>query len=307
MIDLRRLQVLRVLAEHGTVTATATAMHLTPSAVSQQIKQLGQDLGIELLEREGRGVRLTSTAHVLLGHADTLLAQWQRAVADLAHEHEEVAGTVRICAVSSAVAALAGPAVTRLRAEYPRLEPLITEEESVDCYRQLLANEADVVVVLATPGAPPVTDARFQQSELLDEPQDLLVARGHRLDRPEGVALREAATEAWVVKPQHNDTYPLLTLACAAAGFTPRITHRVKEWYAVSALVAERQGVCLLPRMVPIPSDHPVARVPLRGRPSPSRRVLACIRRGSSTHPAVAATLDALQHAAAGYTDRSAG
>jgi DNA-binding transcriptional LysR family regulator len=87
-----------------------------------------------------------------------------------------------------------------------------------------------------------------------------LVARNHHLAQRESVALSEAAAENWIVKSRHNDTYPLLTGACAAAGFAPRVTLQVKEWYAVSAFVAQGLGVCLLPRLVPLPSQHAVAR-----------------------------------------------
>ncbi|SFO85959.1 DNA-binding transcriptional regulator, LysR family [Amycolatopsis arida] len=295
MIDLRRLRVLQVLAEQGTVTATAAALHLTPSAVSQQLRQLARDLDVELLHAEGRRVRLTPAARVLLDHADTLAAQWERARADLAaHRHERIAGTLRICAVSSAIAALLARATTDLRRRHPRLRVHLREEESADCYELLLADEADLAVVLPTPDAPPVTDPRFEQHPLLEDPQDLLVPRGHRLDRPDGVPLAEAAGESWIVKPHNNDTYALLTVACAAAGFTPRITHHAKEWFAVSALVAEGFGVCLLPRLVPVPAEHAVVRIPLRGRPLPSRRFVACVRRGSTEHPVVAAGLAAL-------------
>ncbi|WP_030381994.1 MULTISPECIES: LysR substrate-binding domain-containing protein [unclassified Streptomyces] len=91
-----------------------------------------------------------------------------------------------------------------------------------------------------------------------------------------------------------------MTAACAAAGFTPRVVHRVKEWYAVSALVAEGLGVCLVPRIVPLPR-HPVVRVPLVGEPVPVRRLLTAVRRGSSGHPLVAAGLAALEDAAAAH------
>ncbi|SFP01879.1 DNA-binding transcriptional regulator, LysR family [Amycolatopsis arida] len=295
MFDLRRLRVLQVLAEHGTVTATAAALHLTPSAVSQQLRQLARDLDVELLRADGRRVRLTPVARVLLAHADTLATQWEQARAELAaHRHEPVAGTLRICAVSSAIAALGAPAAVELRRTHPRLRVLLREEESGDCFALLRDDEADLAVVLPTPDTPPVADPRFDQHPLLDDPQDLLVRRGHRLDRPEGVALAEAAGEPWIVKPHHNDTHPLLTAACAAAGFTPRIEHQAKEWFAVSALVAAGCGVCLLPRIVPVPAEHPVVRVPLHGNPRPSRRFVACVRRGAAEHPVLAAGLAAL-------------
>jgi DNA-binding transcriptional LysR family regulator len=128
--------------------------------------------------------------------------------------------------------------------------------------------------------------------------QDLLVPANHHLERPEGVALGDAAAEEWIVKKENNDTYALLVAACLAAGFAPRITHQVKEWYAVSARVAEGFGVCLLPRMVPIPASHAVVRVPLRGGPLPTRKIVTCVRRGSAGHPDIAAGLAALDDVA---------
>jgi DNA-binding transcriptional LysR family regulator len=299
MID-HRLHVLRTLAEHGTVTATAAALHLTPSAVSQQLRLLARDLGVELLRPEGRRVRLTPAAHIVLRHAEVLRTQWEAARAELAAQGTVVRGTLRLCGVSSALATLAAPAVAALRESHPLVEPLLIEEESAACHRLLLADEADVALVLPGPDAPPVTDARFAQAPLLTDRQDLLVAEGHRLARPEGVRLAEAADQAWIVKKPHNDTYPLVTAACAAAGFTPRIVHQVKEWYAVSALVAEGLGVCLMPRIVPLPR-HQVVRVPLVGEPVPVRRLLTAVRRGSTGHPLVAAGLAALADAAAAH------
>lgn len=302
MMDLRRLRVLRALAEHGTVTATAEALHLTPSAVSQQLRQLARDAGTELLRQEGRLLRFTPAAHVLLRHGDILQGQWEAAAAELNALDSRVSGRLRLCGVSSALAALAAPAAARLRVSEPRVEISILEEESAGCYRMLLLEEADVALVLPGPDAPPVTDTRFEQSPLLEDRQDLLVPEGHRLAnrlaRAEGVELAEAAGEAWIVKRHNNDTYPLLSVACSAAGFTPWIRHEVKEWYAVSAFVAEGLGVCLLPRMVPLP-PHPVVRVPLRGRQVPARRIVAAMRHGSAGHPVIAAGMRELRAAAA--------
>ncbi|MDT0380835.1 LysR family transcriptional regulator [Streptomyces sp. DSM 42041] len=311
MIDLRRVRVLRALAEHGTVTATAAALHLTPSAVSQQLRQLSRDVGAELLRQDGRRVRLTTEAQVLLRHADVLFAQWESAAAELAEAGHaagrEVAGSLRVCGVSSALAALAAPAVQQLRRWYPRLDVRLAEEESADCFRLLTAEEADIALVLPGPDLPPVVDPRFESVPLLDDRQDLLVPSDHRLAGAGGGGERlvELAGEDWIVKRRDNDSWPLLATACAAAGFTPHVVHEVKEWYAVSALVGEGLGVCLLPRIVPVPSRHAVVRVPLRGEVVPSRRLLGCVRRGSAEHPLVAAGLEALRRTArrAGETE----
>lgn len=298
MIDLRRLRALAAVAEHGTVTAAAQALDFTPSAVSQQIGQLAHDLDTELLERQGRRVHLTPAAHILLAHANTIQVQWEQAKAALAASTGTVHGPLRICGVSSAIAALAAPATTRLQARHPNLQVLLREEESADCYHLLLTDEADIALVLPTLGAPPPTDARFEQQSVLTDPQDLLVPVGHELAQTGGVCLADAAEESWIVKRHDNDSYTLLSVACAASGFTPHIIHQAKEWYAVSALVAAGLGVCLLPRIVPIPSSHSVVRVPLTDRSAPARQILSIVRRGSADHPAIAVGISALRDAA---------
>lgn len=83
-LDLRRLTVLRELERRGSLARTAEALHLTPSAVSQQLAALARDAGVPLTERDGRGVRLTGQARVLLAHAEVIAAQLERARADLA-------------------------------------------------------------------------------------------------------------------------------------------------------------------------------------------------------------------------------
>ncbi|UJW32729.1 LysR family transcriptional regulator [Saccharothrix sp. AJ9571] len=288
MMDLRRVQVLRVLADRGTVTAAAEALYVTPSAVSQQLRALAGDLGVELLIRDGRRVRLTAAAHALLEHADALQEHWERARADLGGARR----TLRFCGVSSAIAAFLSPAAVRLRNERRHIELL--EEESEDCFRLLLAEQADLAVVLPTPASPPVDDPRFEQRVLHEDPQDLLVPEGHPLVGRPGVTLADARAERWIVKPRQNDTYDLLLSACATAGFTPAVAHQVKEWFAISRLVSDGLGVCLLPRLVPIPAEHAVVRVPLTGNPRPVRKLIACVRRGSAAQPDLAEALSVL-------------
>ncbi|MES0903341.1 LysR substrate-binding domain-containing protein [Nocardiopsis tropica] len=86
--------------------------------------------------------------------------------------------------------------------------------------------------------------------------------------------------------------------ACSAAGFSPRVAHHAKEWVAVTALVARGFGVCLLPRLAPVPPEHAVRRLPLAGAPAPPQRLVACVRRGSGGRPAVARGPEALHRPA---------
>src|SRR5204863_3849112 len=121
MLELRRLRLLRELSERGTIAAVADALQFTPSAVSQQLALLEREAGVPLLERAGRGVRLTDAALTLVGHADALLERAALAEADLAAAAGAVTGRARIAGFQSVMLNLAIPAIAALARDAPRL------------------------------------------------------------------------------------------------------------------------------------------------------------------------------------------
>jgi DNA-binding transcriptional LysR family regulator len=299
MMDLRRLHVLRVVDQLGTITAAAGSLHLTPSAVSQQLRQLSHELRLPLLEPDGRRVRLTPAAHAVLEHADELAARWERARGELdAYADAAGRGSLRMCAFASVFGSLLIPAVRALRATDPVLEVRVFEVETADSFRRLLAGEVDIAITLPGLGAPTADDPRFEQRPLLDEPQDLLVPAGHPLAGRVDAALEETAHDDWVLPEPHScDQYELASVACATAGFTPRVAHHAKDWGATFALVSAGFGVCMKPRPIPVSHELAVVRVPLR-EPTPRRRLLTATRRGSRGQRAITSGLTALAEAA---------
>jgi DNA-binding transcriptional LysR family regulator len=290
-VDLRRLQVLRLVHRHGTVTAAAEVLHLTPSAVSHQLRQLSRETGVALLEPDGRRVRLTAAGRALVTHADALHANWERAQAELAAYSDGTAGTLRMCGFPTAVAGLLAPAAARLKT--PGLTVHVAEVETSDGFDLLLAGETDIAVVVLDPETLPLDDAKFDRRSVLREPFDLITPADHPLAHRPAVTLDAAAREPWILAaPGSCDLYPLAVTACAAAGFTPCVLHHAKDHVAVSALVACGLGVALIPRMATVPPQHAVARIPLRD--APSRHILACVRLGSDRRPAIERGLDAL-------------
>src|SRR5690606_40653812 len=167
MIDLRRLHVLRAVAHYGTVTAAAQALHFTPSAASQQIRQLSRDLGVDLLEPQGRGVRLTPAAESLLAHADAIQARWEQAELDLRADHGEPAGLLRVAGFTVAVPVLLAPMAARLGELHPRLSVRITEAGVPQSFDLLFEGAVDLAVAEVTPHNPPLSDTRFDQQSLL--------------------------------------------------------------------------------------------------------------------------------------------
>ncbi|CCK25575.1 LysR family transcriptional regulator [Streptomyces davaonensis JCM 4913] len=296
MIDLRRLHVLRAVSYYGTVTAAARALHFTPSAASQQIRQLARDLGVDLLEPRGRGVRLTPAAESLLAHADAIQARWEEAELDLRAEYSAPAGQLRVSGFPTAVSVLLAPMAVRLRERHPRLTVRIRETAVPECFDLLFEGETDLAVVEVTPHNPPQSDTRFDQRPLLDDPYDLVVPDDHRLAGHARVDLAEAAREAWIAPVPDSPCRPHVMSACGAAGFTPDVLHHAKDWTVTAHLVAHRLGVALVPRLAELTPDLPITRVRCAG--NPHRTILSATRNGCRTRPAVAAALEELRELA---------
>ncbi|WP_258534513.1 LysR family transcriptional regulator [Streptomyces sp. PT12] len=295
MIDLRRLQVLRAVHQHGTVTAAAAALHLTPSAVSHQLREFSRELKVRLIEPQGRGIRLTGAAHLVIEHGDAVLARWEEAEAALAAQRQGEAGLLRMCGFPSAVSGLIAPATALLRERHPGLAVEVTEAEAPAGFDMLMSTDSDIAVLAPPAGFPHPKDSRFDQASLLEDPFDLLVSAGHPLAARASVALGETAGEDWVLPlPDSCDHHRRVMVFCAAEGFTPRVTHHVREWSAISAMVCHGLGVTLFPRLAEIPPSHTVVRVPVTAQMPLFRHVLTCVRGGSRDHPVIRRGLDAL-------------
>jgi len=290
-IDLRRLGVLREVDRRGTLARAAEALHLTPSAVSQQLAVLAREAGVPLLERQGRGVRLTGQARVLLEHADLIAAQLERARADLAAWEYGQRGAITVGAFSSGVSGLLPGALRAFAAGHPQVAVRVVEAEPPDLFTRLDAGRVDVAVAVDFAAAPPHTDRRYTRTDLLVDVLDLALPAGHRFADRESVPLRELAGEPWIVGDARSCCGAVTRSVCAAAGFTPDIRHAVNDWQALAALVEAGLGVALVPRLVqPLHRPGLVLRRPAGG-PPPTRNVFAAVRTGSENDPVLAAFL----------------
>jgi molybdate transport repressor ModE-like protein len=296
MIDIRRLRVLRALADQGTVAAAAQALHLTPSAVSQQLAALEREVGQTIVERRGRGLVLTGAGEVLLEHAHALFAQLERAEADVAAHARGELGTVVIGAFPTALRSIAAPAARTLASAHPRLRLELRDVESPHCFAALADESIDVAISMESASAPALDDPRYQRRPLLDDPLDAVLPAEHALAARAALALDALAGETWVGPSPGTSCHEVTLAACAAAGFTPRFVHRTNDFTALMTFVAAGLGVTLVPRLAQGHVPDGAVVVPLRGT-APARRVFAATRRGSDARPTIAAVLDALSEA----------
>ncbi|WP_432149156.1 LysR family transcriptional regulator [Streptomyces sp. bgisy029] len=298
--DVKKLRILRTLRDHGTVTATAEALLMTPSAVSQQLTNLAKQLGVELLEPQGRRVRLTDAAHLVLRHAEAVFAQLERADAELTGYLRGEAGEVRVAAFSTAVPALVVPAVRLLRADdRPGPGVRVREAEAAQAYELLTAGEVDLALSLAA-HAPTARDPRFSLFPLLADPLDVALPAGHPLAGAPALRLADLAADRWIFGGS-GPWSEITTAACEAAGFVPEQAHSAAGWTAILALVEAGMGIALVPRMASREQRREGVVMRVLEADQPRRHVVAAVRHGAESGPAVARVLTALTNAAASF------
>src|SRR4051794_9765830 len=179
MLDLRRLRLLRELHERGTIAAVADALRFTPSAVSQQLAALERETGVPLLERAGRGVRLTDAALVLVEHADALLDRAARAEADLAAAAGAVSGRVRIAAIQSLSLRVGLPVIEALARDAPRLRCELLEGEPEHTLPALAVGDVDLVLADEWRYQPWRLPAALERHDLFTDPVRVVLSERH--------------------------------------------------------------------------------------------------------------------------------
>jgi DNA-binding transcriptional LysR family regulator len=299
-LDLRRLRLLRELHERGTIAAVADALQFTPSAVSQQLAMLERETGVKLLERAGRGVRLTDPALVLVGHAEALLDEAARAEAHLAAAVGAVSGRARIASFQSAAIRIAAPAMAELARTAPELRCELTHGEPEDGLSALALGDFDLLIGDEWEHAPwRMPDGLERHRLLLDEvmvalPADHPLARRRR----RGIPLAELRNDAWISGPRGLGWDDITERLCRERGaFTPNVRHRMNDAVVAAELVAQRLGASLLPELALPQADPRIAICRIAGE-RPTRAVYAVTRASDAARPSTRAVLAAVRTAA---------
>lgn len=299
MLSTTRLRILREVAERGTIAAAAEALFLTPPAVSHQLAVLEREVGVALLERTPRSVRLTQAGRRLVDRAEVILAECEAAVAEAQTTAATVGGTVRLSVFQTAAQSMALPALVALRREHPSLEVLTSDLEPVRAVPALKAGQLDIALSSEWDFVPVAPDPGIDRHDLLSEPVVALLAAGHPLAGGP-VRMRDLLTEDWCIAGETASSRRAVERVAQAAGFEPRVVFESNYFRAIGSAVEAGLGVGIAPRMTDL-RGLDVATVPLV-EPAMERRIFAAVRKGSGDAPAIRAVLDALAATASALT-----
>ncbi|MEE1790551.1 LysR family transcriptional regulator [Streptomyces sp. BE308] len=295
MLNLERLRTLDALARHGSVSGAAGGLHVTTSAVSQQMAKLEREVGQQLLARNGRGVRLTDAGRLLADHAARILSQVELAQSDIEAQRGEVVGEVRISAFPTAARGLLPATLAGLRADHPELKVRTTELEPEQGILAVFRGDVDLAVVLDWSNKRLPVPGGLTKAELLADAPDIAMPAGHPLaDRAE-VALADFAEDEWVSWPEGEFCYEWLMFTLRSEGIEPRIAHLAGEHHTQLALVNAGFGVCVAPRLGRGPVPDGVRLVPVRQ--TVRRHIHVVWRTDADRRPSIRAAVEALRGA----------
>lgn len=296
MLDLERLRALHAVAEHGSVSAAAEVLHVTTSAVSQQLAKLERETGQKLLERNGRGVRLTDAAELLARHANRILSMVETAEADLEAHRGAVVGQLSVGAFPTTIRGLAAQALTTLRETHPRLRVLFRESDPSESIPLVLRGDLDMAIVQDWDNSPMGVPEGLARTLLCVDIADIALTADHPLAGCDVVDLKELAGDPWISSTPNSICCEWLTHTLRATDCEPRIDHMAYEYATQLALVSAGFGNSILPRLGRCDVPDGVRIVGLR--PLLTRRIYAVWRAEAARRPAIRAAVEALRAAA---------
>ncbi|HEY7485548.1 MAG TPA: LysR family transcriptional regulator [Streptosporangiaceae bacterium] len=288
MLDFTRIRVLVEVARTGSVTGAARALHYSQPSVSHHLARLEAETGAKLIQRAGRGIRLTEAGRQLAERGAEILGRLDAAETELAAHVGLRQGRVRLAAFPSALGTFVPAAAARLAADHPGMELHLTEAEPPEAVRMLRAGHIDVAVIFRYDDSAPEDDG-IRMRPLLADPTYLVSAE------PPTTRLAAYADSPWIAGCDRCRLH-LLEL-CDAAGFEPRVSFTTDDFVAVQAMVAAGLGVATLPGLALAAARHSGVRTV--ALPDSPRYVSAATYGAPPDPPATAALLDSLTEAAA--------
>ena len=285
VLNVSRLRVLRELAHRGSITAVADALWLTPSAVSQQLSALERETRVQLVERVGRGVRLTTAGKVLAEHSERVFEALDEAASALRALQGEPSGRLRVASFPSVVRLVLPQVMARLRTRFPDLRVEVEDLEGEQSLEAIRLGHIDVAVIDDLTWSASRRQEGLRRTELFGTPLVVAFAAGRPWTARDIVEWDELRDVPQVAEHRSSVFARSVEEECRRAGFEPQVHARVHDAGAMLALVEGGDMVAVLPELAVLGQPHAIEWRPLA--PTVERRLIAATRVGQDQLPAV--------------------
>lgn len=292
-MDVRRLELLRELAERGSITAVATATNRTASAVSQQLKVLEREAGIALTERRGRGIVLTGAGRVLAETATDVAVALERADALWEDFKQAPRGTVSLTTFPTGGQMLL-PGVLSAVAAVPGLTLTCSDQDPLLPDFADLTPDFDIVVADAPGVMPSWRERGLTVVRLMTEPLDVALPEDHPLAAKASISPRDVIDETWIGSPEGFPFDRIVRQVEAINGSPARVSQRFTDNGIMESIVAAGHGIAILPRYTTRDHENGLVTRPLSGIRS-QRLITALLRPDRAERPSVRVVVDALR------------
>ncbi len=237
MLNLTHLKVLDAIARHGSVTEAAKELHYSQPSVSHHLARLEATTGAKLIQRVGRGIRLTPEGQLLAGRATEILGRVNAASVELAARVGLRAGRVRLAGFQTILSTLVPKAAAELSRSHPGIELNLVDAHPVEGLQMLRSGHVDIALIFRHADTPPDEEEGFRLVHLLDDPIYLISDQPHQ-------RVEDHRDSAWVGGCERCRAATIT--ACARVGFAPRIAYFCDDTVVTQSLVAAGMGVAIL-------------------------------------------------------------
>lgn len=283
MLDVRRMNVLSEVVKGGSFSGAADALHLSQSAVSQQIATLEREVGLQLLERTSNGPKPTAAGEALLEHADAVLCRLEEAERELAEIAGLQAGRLRLMSFPTASARLVTKAMSEFHRRYPQVELSYVEGEPEDSLPALRRGDIDLAVSFDYDMLSEEFGRDLDATLIFQEAMRIALPKGHPLAASAEVPVSALGGEDWLCGNGSSSCQLAVLETCRKAGFEPKISFESDDYEVLKGLIAAGLGVTLLPELA---GGHPGVELRDIVPKPPVRRIWVVTREAASRSPA---------------------
>lgn len=282
-MELRQLQYFLKVAQKEHVTRAAEELHVAQSAVSRQIHQLEQELGVDLFMQKGRNLQLTPVGQLFCKRVESLLKELDRSVAEVHEFLDPELGEIRIGFPHSLGTHLIPTIIAEFRRLYPNVRFRFKQGTYPSLIKDVLSGEVDLAFISPFPGS----EGHVAGDIVMTEELFAILPQHHPLAGEEQIRLEQLCDEKFVLFSQEYSLRPIVWQACIQAGFKPQIAFEGGETDTIRGLVAAGMGVSLLPETA-LYQTNPMQPAQVRVVDPTVTRTVGIIHRSDGKLPLVA-------------------